>query len=114
MTISTYTLKEMREQRNLPMNIVSETLDISYQALRNWEQGNAVPNVIAVLELLAVYDYTFNELNLAPFYEYLNRKNIQKQQDDALSQEEITKADMMKKLEAFRSNNKIQFNKSKS
>lgn len=94
----TYTLNEMRKRSGVSGARVAEICGVSYQGLRNWETGIRIPNVIITMELLQVYGYTIEQLDLTPFY-----KEVDARTDDekkAKTQLALNRLDEMRRQHA--------------
>lgn len=61
------TLQEMRLASNVPASEASRVANVSYRSLRNWETGVNIPSIVHTNTLLALYGYTLDQLELAPF-----------------------------------------------
>lgn len=62
-----FTLQEMRLASGVTASDASRVANVSYRSLRNWETGVNVPSVLHTNALLALYGYTLDQLELAPF-----------------------------------------------
>lgn len=69
-----FTLHHMRQRSGFTGAAVAEMCGTTYQSIRNWENGAKIPTIINVLELLQVYGYTIDQLDLTPFYMKANSK----------------------------------------
>lgn len=78
-TAQLFTLYDMRERSGFTGPLAAEICQISYQSIRNWETGKKIPNVINLLELLKVYGYTIDQLDLTPFYTKVNKSSDKKE-----------------------------------
>src|SRR5690606_24720972 len=87
----TYTLHEMRKRSGVSGAKAAELCNISYQGLRNWETGAHIPNIVAVVDLLSIYGYTMNQLDLSPFYKENQKPNTHPNENDLLALERLNK-----------------------
>ena len=55
-------LKELRKKNNFSQAYVAEFLNISRQAISNWENGKSVPDLENIVLLAKLYDVTTDEL----------------------------------------------------
>lgn len=62
-----HTLKQMRLEKKLTATEAAHRANVSYPSLMKWEKGDVVPNVIVIHNLLKVYDYKFENLDLGAF-----------------------------------------------
>lgn len=76
-----YTLYEMRQKSNKSGTLVAELCGVSYKSLRNWESHTTVPNIVNLKDLLDIYGFTFDELDMSEFYDVKDNR-IKKQQSD--------------------------------
>lgn len=65
-----YSLFEMREKSGISGAEVAKVCNITYKSLRNWELGKTVPNLVNVRELLLVYGFEYDQLDLSLYYGY--------------------------------------------
>lgn len=77
------TLYEMRKESGVSGARATEYADISYRALRNWETGKSVPNILSVIRLLEIYGYTFEQLDTRPFQFASDARDELKQMNEA-------------------------------
>ena len=68
------TLLEMRRNGGLTGDEAANLSGITYRSLRNWETGANIPDIISIDNLLNIYGYTFNELNIDAFREIKNKQ----------------------------------------
>lgn len=68
MSCDKYTLRAMRDLSNLTIKDIVSKTNISYKSIRNWETGQNVPSLINIYELLEVYGFTLDQLDLSTFY----------------------------------------------
>lgn len=76
-TVNTNTplsLHEMRKKSGFTGEIVAMTCNTSYRSIRNWESGRAVPNIVRIAQLLAIYGYSFYDLDLTLYYETITNR----------------------------------------
>lgn len=67
--IKKYSLLEMREKTGKSASSVARLCNVTYQSLRNWETGVTAPNIVNIQDLLEIYGFTFQQLDLSPYYE---------------------------------------------
>lgn len=70
-----YTLYEMRKISGKSGATVAKLCNTTYHSLRNWEKGITIPNVVVTQDLLQLYGFSFNQLDLTPFYNGVIEKN---------------------------------------
>lgn len=66
--ITQHTLMDMRKQANLTIKETADACHIATRTLQNWEKGEVIPDIVSILDLLALYKRNFAELDLQPFY----------------------------------------------
>lgn len=59
--ISKY-LQQLRKANNMTQEALANELNISRQAVSNWETGNTLPDLDALLQLSKLYGVTINDL----------------------------------------------------
>lgn len=69
-----YTLYEMRKMSGISPASVARQIGATYQSLRNWEKGEAVPNVVYVYALLKLYGFTLQQLELDLYIDRVLKK----------------------------------------
>lgn len=95
-----FTLHDMRKRSGFSGALAAELCQTSYQSIRNWENGAKIPNVIHLLELLEVYGYTIDQLDLTPFYLKVNRSISKREKNELIENEE--KCEALNRLDAMR------------
>lgn len=55
-------LKEYRKKNNLSQNYVAEQLNLSRQAISNWEKGKTTPSINDFISLSKLYNVSLDEL----------------------------------------------------
>lgn len=70
------TLYDMRMASEKSGTSVSRHCRTTYRSLRNWEKGDAIPNIVNVFDLLQIYGYSYYQLDFTPFYQGKNRDDI--------------------------------------
>lgn len=96
MTITQCTLAEMRKQSNLTLNETAESCGIAPRTLQHWEKGEHIPDIVSILQLLALYKRSFIELDLRPYFRTKEQKIREK--------EKRKKKKVTKRTEPFRLN----------
>lgn len=92
-----FTLHDMRKRSGFTGAAVAEMCKTTYQSIRNWENGAPIPSIINVLELLKVYGYTIDQLDLTPFYTKANSKK-----EKGTQAEKNIKCDALVRLDEMR------------
>ena len=52
----------MRKARNMTQTELADKMDVSFQAVSNWERGNSMPDIAKLPQLAAVFGCTVDEL----------------------------------------------------
>lgn len=73
-------LFEMRKNSGLTAKRIVEIAGTTEQSLRNWEKGVSTPNITFVEKLLAIYNYTYDDLDKSTFYTEEDEARLQKKQ----------------------------------
>lgn len=84
--VQTFNLHTMRKRSGITGANAADLCNTTYRSLRNWETGVSVPNIVNVLELLEVYGFTIDQLDMTPFYKRVHdRENIKKNEQAHLA-----------------------------
>lgn len=62
-----FTLKKMRDISRLSISEIETKVNISYRTIRNWEKGKSTPGLIKVNELVKLYGFTLDQIDLTIF-----------------------------------------------
>lgn len=98
-----YTLREMRESRDIAPTLIADSLGVSYNTIRNWENGESIPNFVVVTELLAIYEYTPDQVDIKPFYDHINKRSTKQQA--SVPPEVLKREKIEQRLKAVRAEN---------
>ena len=52
----------LRKSRNMTQTELADKMDVSFQAVSNWERGNSMPDISKLPQLAALFDCTVDEL----------------------------------------------------
>ncbi len=52
----------LRKARNMTQTELADKMDVSFQAVSNWERGNSMPDISKLPQLAAVFECTVDEL----------------------------------------------------
>ena len=74
------TLHDMRKQSGISGADAARLCATTYRSLRNWETGETIPDIIYIQQLLSIYGYTFDQLDLSLFNEK-HRQRLAKQKN---------------------------------
>lgn len=55
-------ISELRKQHNMTQLELADKMEISFQAVSNWERGNSMPDISKLPELAALFEVTIDEL----------------------------------------------------
>lgn len=55
-------ISKLRKEANLTQMELADKLDISFQAVSNWERGNTMPDISKLSELSEIFDVSIDEL----------------------------------------------------
>lgn len=78
--INLYDMRTASEKSGIT---ISRLCGTTYRSLRNWEKGDALPNIVNVYDLLQIYGHSYDELDFTPFYKGQNRDEINKRLEAA-------------------------------
>lgn len=95
------TLKNMRLSSNKSRQTVAKMCGVSAASLRNWEHGFAIPNAVNIYDLLHIYGYTFNDLDLTPFYQAFKERYDKKQEITEKSVDDISQHIALRNQDAY-------------
>lgn len=56
------TIARLRRERNMTQMQLADTLDVSFQAVSNWERGRSMPDISKLPELAELFSVTIDEL----------------------------------------------------
>ena len=56
------TISALRKERNMTQMELADKLNISFQAVSNWERGQTMPDIAKLSELAEIFDVTIDEL----------------------------------------------------
>ena len=54
-------IKEARIARNMTQMNLADAMEVSYQAVSNWERGNSMPDISRLSELCRILDISFEQ-----------------------------------------------------
>ena len=54
-------LRECREERNWTQQELADRLNVTRQAVSNWERDKTLPDVYMIREIAAIFDMTLDE-----------------------------------------------------
>lgn len=63
----------MRRISELPIKDIVERTGITHKSIRNWETGKNAPSIVNINELLKVYGFSLDQLDMSIFYENTGR-----------------------------------------
>ncbi len=55
-------ISALRKENNMTQMALAEKLNISYQAVSNWERGNSMPDIVKLPELASLFHVTIDDL----------------------------------------------------
>ena len=55
-------ISELRKQKNMTQMELADKMNISFQAVSNWERGNSMPDISKLPELAEILGVTIDEL----------------------------------------------------
>ena len=55
-------LKELRNQKNISQEKLAQYLNVSFQAVSKWENGNSYPDITLLPDIARFFDITVDEL----------------------------------------------------
>lgn len=77
-----HTLHEMRKISGISGSTVARLCNTTYQSLRNWEDGETIPNIVVIHDLLRIYGFTYEQLDLTPFFKVRDKRVKKKKKLD--------------------------------
>ena len=92
-----YTLYEMRQLSKKSGSDIARLCGVSYKSLRNWESHTTIPNIVNLTDLLQIYGFTIDELNMSAFYDVMDDR-VKKQEED-IKKEDNPNRDRLKNKE---------------
>ena len=81
-------IAENRKKRNMTQMELADRMDVSYQAVSNWERGNSMPDIAKLPELAEIFGITVDEL-LGTKNTALNRA-IEGELTEGIREKEVT------------------------
>jgi len=63
------TLRDMRTHSKKSANTIARQCKTTPQSVYNWENGRVIPNIVIIDLLLKLYGYTYDDLDISPFYD---------------------------------------------
>lgn len=86
------TISELRQKKDMTQMELAEKLNISYQAVSNWERGNSMPDISKLPELAQIFDVTIDYLlgESSPLVYHVAQNNM----DDYCEHNEITASEL--------------------
>lgn len=94
-------LYDMRMFSGKPGSGISRLCGTTYRSLRNWETGEAIPNIVNVHDLLQIYGYSFYQLDLKPFYTARQGRTERKSKLDGMTQKPVPVSHPPKNLSLY-------------
>ena len=81
-------ISENRKRQNMTQMELADRMNVSYQAVSNWERGNSMPDIAKLPELAEIFGITVDEL-LGTWNNALN-KAIEGELTEGIREKEVT------------------------
>ena len=81
-------IREARIVQNMTQVNLADSMEVSYQAVSNWERGNSMPDIAKLEQLCRILDITMDELLGAESSRIIDR--VQDSKEDSQNQEALT------------------------
>ncbi len=76
------TLYEMRKdfesRTNIKLDTIAALCNVTERSIRNWESAVSTPNIVNIHDLLIIYGFDKEQLDMSPFFKQVKKNNLKK------------------------------------
>ena len=85
-------IREARIVQNMTQVNLADSMEVSYQAVSNWERGNSMPDIAKLEQLCRILDISMDELLGAESSRIIDRvqDRVQDSKEDSQNQDALT------------------------